>query len=129
MKQRVFRTRAFTRWMSKAGISDALLVHAVSEMEHGLIDADSGGGIVKKRIALPGKGKRGSARTIVATRRSGRWFFLLGFAKNEKDNISLDELKALQAMASDYLALDSDRLDQTVQFGKLTEVDYVYDKT
>jgi hypothetical protein len=28
-------------------------------MEKGLVDADVGGGVVKKRVALPGRGKRG----------------------------------------------------------------------
>nr|WP_263469118.1 type II toxin-antitoxin system RelE/ParE family toxin [Stenotrophomonas sp. CFS3442] len=32
-------------------------------MEGGLVDADLGGGIFKKRVALPGRGKRGSVRT------------------------------------------------------------------
>jgi hypothetical protein len=39
-------------------------------MANGLIDADLGGGIVKKRIALPGQGKRGSTRTLLATNRN-----------------------------------------------------------
>ena len=38
-------------------------------MERGLIDANLGGGIIKKRVPLPGRGKRGSARTLVATNR------------------------------------------------------------
>jgi hypothetical protein len=37
-------------------------------MEQGLIDADLGGGLFKKRIALPGRGKSGGARTLIATK-------------------------------------------------------------
>ena len=48
-------------------------------MEQGLIDADLGGGVVKKRIALPGKGKSGGSRTIVANRKNSHWFFVYGF--------------------------------------------------
>ncbi len=55
---------------------------AVSEMERGLVDADLGGGVVKKRVALPGRGKRGGARTLVATNRGDRWFFVYGFEKS-----------------------------------------------
>ncbi|MFY9138571.1 MAG: type II toxin-antitoxin system RelE/ParE family toxin, partial [Zwartia sp.] len=33
-------------------------------MTHGLIDADLGGGILKKRVGLSGRGKRGGARTL-----------------------------------------------------------------
>jgi hypothetical protein len=67
--QRVFRTRTFTRWLRKAALTDTALLIAVSEMQQGLIDADLGGHLVKKRVALPGQGKRGGARTIVATKR------------------------------------------------------------
>ena len=45
--------------MSKAGLDDDTLRVAVAEMEAGLIDADLGGGLVKKRVALLGKWKRG----------------------------------------------------------------------
>jgi hypothetical protein len=100
--RRVFRTRTFSRWMRKAGLTDAALCAAVAEMEQGLIDADLGGGVVKKRVALPGRGKRGSARVIVATHRSDRWFFIFGFEKNERDNISDKELASLQGVAASF---------------------------
>jgi hypothetical protein len=41
--------------MRKAALSDAALCRAVIEMAAGLIDADLGGQVVKKRIALPGQ--------------------------------------------------------------------------
>ena len=50
---RIFKTRYFVRWMRKTGLTDKALCAAVSEMEAGLIDADLGGGVVKKRVALP----------------------------------------------------------------------------
>jgi putative transcriptional regulator len=45
----------------------AALSNAVNEMANGLVDADLGGGVFKKRVALPGKGKRGGVRTLLAT--------------------------------------------------------------
>ena len=41
-----------------------------------------------KRLALPGRGKRGGARTLVATNKGNRWFFLFGFEKNARANIT-----------------------------------------
>jgi Uncharacterized protein conserved in bacteria len=41
----------------------------------------------KKRVPVAGRGKRGGARTIVATNFGDRWFFLFGFEKNERANI------------------------------------------
>ena len=75
-------TRHFGRWLGKTDLSVEALCRSVEEMERGLIDANLGGGIIKKRVALPGRGKRGSARTLVATNRANRWFFVFGFEKN-----------------------------------------------
>ena len=96
MKPRVFKTRVFERWMQKIDLSDDLLLNAVDEMERGLIDADLGGGVFKKRIALPNRGKSGSVRTLIATNKNDRWFFVLGFEKNQRDNIGKIELIALK---------------------------------
>lgn len=108
--------------MRRAGISDAALCDAVAEMSQGLVDADLGGGVVKKRVALPGRGKRGGARTLVATNRSDRWFFLFGFAKSERDNVSADELEALQCLSTDLLSLSPGGLDAQVEAGALQEI-------
>jgi len=59
--KRVFKTRHFNRWMRKTELADSVLCAAVHEMAQGLIDADLGGGIVKKRVGLAGRGKRGGA--------------------------------------------------------------------
>ena len=119
---KVFRSRPFSRWMRRAGLTDEALLRAVSEMEQGLVDADLGGGVFKKRVALPGRGKRAGARTIVATRMKERWFFLYGFEKNERANISSAELKALQEYAKDLLGLDAAQLAAVVSTGEMTEV-------
>ncbi|HFK2920861.1 TPA: type II toxin-antitoxin system RelE/ParE family toxin [Stenotrophomonas maltophilia] len=55
-------------------------------MRQGLIDADIGGGLLKKRVALPGRGKRGSARVIVATKVGRYWFFLLLREERARDH-------------------------------------------
>jgi hypothetical protein len=60
-QQRVFKTKTFTRWMNKSELTDADLFLAVEEMEQGLIDANLGGNVYKKRVSLGGQGKRGGA--------------------------------------------------------------------
>ncbi|MDD5216126.1 MAG: type II toxin-antitoxin system RelE/ParE family toxin [Methylococcales bacterium] len=69
MNSRIFKPRFFARQMQKIGLSDELLLNAVDEMERGLIDANLGGGVVKKRVALPNRGKSGSTRTLIATKK------------------------------------------------------------
>lgn len=120
--KRVFKTRHFQRWMRKTELTDARLCQAVEEMAAGLIDADLGAGVVKKRIGLAGRGKRGGVRTLLATNRGRRWFFVFGFEKNDRANISDEELAALQALAADLLARTAQQLDQAVADGALQEI-------
>ncbi len=108
--------------MRKTGLINEALCAAITEMEQGLIDADLGGSILKKRVALPGRGKSGSARTLVATNKGSRWFFVFGFEKNERANISDKELEALQAMAGDLLMLSARALDEHVARAALEEI-------
>ncbi|MDP2783021.1 MAG: type II toxin-antitoxin system RelE/ParE family toxin [Sulfurimicrobium sp.] len=81
-----------------------------------------GGNVVKKRVALPGQGKRGGARTIVATKMADRWFFLFGFGKNERANIDKDELKVLQEVARELLAFDDQKLALALSASEIVEV-------
>lgn len=120
--RRVFKTVSFNRWMKKSELTDSQLCIAVHEMDQGLIDAHLGGGVVKKRVAIAGRGKSGGARTLVATNFKRRWFFVFGFEKNDRANISNNELEALQSIATDLLALDSIQLDMAVTHKKLLEI-------
>jgi len=103
-------------------VRDNVLISAIREIQEGLFDADLGGGIIKKRIALPGRGKRGSTRTLLATNRGDRWFFVFSFEKNERDNISNKELDALRALAEDLLRLTAKQMIEAIRQGSLVEV-------
>jgi hypothetical protein len=118
----VFKTRYFARWMRKTELRDVALCSAVDEMAQGLIDADLGGGIVKKRMSLSGRGKRGGARTLVATNKGNRWFFVYGFEKNDRANISDDELEALKELAAQLLARTGKQLAEALNDGSLSEI-------
>ena len=124
MTIRIFKTRHFQRWMNKAGLSDEMLVVAVLEMVAGLVDADLGGGVLKKRIALSGRGKRGSVRTLIATRRADRWIFVFGFEKKQRSNVSAEELKALRVLADELLGLSTAQLELAKRESELMEVEY-----
>ena len=127
MNYRIFKTRHFQRWMRKTDLLDEMLVNAVVEMANGLIDADLGGGVLKKRVALPGRGKRGSVRTLVATRKADRWIFVFGFEKNQQSNVSSAELAALQALAADLLSLTNEELVVSVKQGALQEIGHEHE--
>ena len=124
MTIRILKTRHFQRWMNKAGLSDEMLVVAVLEMVAGLVDADLGGGVLKKRIALSGRGKRGSVRTLIATRWADRWIFVFGFEKKQRSNVSAEELKALRVLADELLGLSTAQLELAKRESELMEVEY-----
>jgi len=100
---KIYKNTQFNRWQNKNKISDTTIIKAIEEMEKGLIDADLGGNLFKKRIAKAGMGKRGGYRTIVAMKQKMGWVFLFGFGKNEVENIESKELIALKEYANEYL--------------------------
>ena len=110
--------------MRGSGLTDQALAGAIDQMMDGLIDADLGGHVVKKRIALPGRRKRSGVRTIVATNFDNRWFFLFGFEKNERANIDSDELTALQEIAARFLSMSSVELEKLILVRELTRVNH-----
>ena len=119
---RAFKTRPFQRWAGKAGVTDAGLLDALAQMERGLIDADLGGNLYKQRVALPGRGKSGSTRTIIATRFAGVLFFLYGFEKNDRDNITAKELALYQRLAHELLEMNDARISAALSAQVLMEV-------
>lgn len=120
--RRVFKTKTFRRWSRKAGISDDVLCAAVEEMMRGLIDADLGGWVFKKRVPVPGRGKRGGARTVVGSNLQDRWFFLYGFEKKDRETIDARELAALQTVAAALVAMDPRLLEKAVAESELEEI-------
>ena len=79
--------------------------------------------MVKKRIALPGRGKRGSARTLLAFKQAHHVFFVYGFAKNARANISDAELKALRHLANELLSYGNTQLHKAIKAKALFEVE------
>ena len=118
-----FKTRAFVKWADGEVLNDEALDAAVAEMEQGLIDARLGGQVVKKRVALPGRGKRGSTRTLVAFRQEDKAFFVYGFAKNERANVTAKELRALKMLAKELLSYSKASLAKATKAGELVEIE------
>ncbi|QAU22638.1 type II toxin-antitoxin system RelE/ParE family toxin [Dyella sp. M7H15-1] len=118
----ILKRRDFAKWQARERLPDAALCKAVKEMESGLIDADLGGLLYKKRVARPGGGKSGGYRTLLSARIGNRYVFLHGFAKNDKANITEDERKALQFAGKVFLDLTGEALTKALQSGVLVEV-------
>jgi hypothetical protein len=119
---RIFKNKSFARFAKKSEISDSALYQAVKNAEIGLIDADLGGGVIKQRIARDGNGKSGGFRTMILFKTGSRAFFVYGFAKNEKDNISDEDLIALKKLAIKMQNYSDTELTQTINKKLLIEV-------
>lgn len=120
---RIFKNKIFRKWAAKEGLDDQDLCIAVDEIERGLLDADLGGYVVKKRIALRNKGKSGGVRTVLAYKKQNRAFFVFGFAKNVRSNLNGDELQALRSLAKEMLHYSDYELKTAIEHGVLIEVE------
>ena len=123
-RQRVFKTRWFERFARKEKIPDPALIDAVARAENGQVDADLGGGVIKQRIARPGRGKSGGYRTIIFFRRGERAVFAYGFAKSDRANIDDDEEKQFKEAARHVLQLAEKQIEALVKNGDFVEVRY-----
>ena len=120
----VFVTKTFDRWMRKSRLSEERILLTALETFSGLSVVDLGAGLIKKRIAIAGRGKRSAARVISATRKQGRYFFLHGFQKNERTNLDEHELDYVRRIAKDLLDLTQQELAVAIQAGQLIEVNH-----
>ena len=118
---RIFKTKALARFTKREAISDASLVAAVENATRGLIDADLGGGVIKQRVARPGQGKRGGFRMLIGFR-SDRAIVLFGFAKNERENSTSDQLITLREIVASWFAADDQKIAKALADGLLIEV-------
>lgn len=122
MPTRAFKTKTFARWARKI-LTDDQLFRAALEIEQGLFEADLGGGLCKKRIALPGQGKSGSVRTLVAKRNKGHVFFLAGREKSQPgSDFSDQEVDAAKVVGAALQGASTQKMDELVRDGILKEI-------
>ncbi|HEY4168371.1 MAG TPA: type II toxin-antitoxin system RelE/ParE family toxin [Reyranella sp.] len=120
---RLFKTKPFARFAAKEGIRDSVLRDVIRRAEAGLIDADLGGGVIKQRLARQGQGKSGGFRSIILFRRGATAFFVYGFAKNDRDNIDRQELRAFRLLATEMLEMNEPALGAALKNGTIMEIE------
>lgn len=103
-------------------LSDTHLLQAVEEIRKGLVEANLGGHLYKKRVATATKGKSGGFRTLLAYKKGQVVFFLYGFEKGQRENISNKEKEDLKNAAEVYLAFDEETIQSAINMGSLIEV-------
>jgi hypothetical protein len=114
---RIFKNKWFDHWARKARVSDDQLREVAAEIERGLIDANLGGDVYKKRV-----GQRGAYRFIVVFRQGERLLFYFAFPKSERQNISDKELTEAKSNARVFLSMDDEQLGKRIKAGKYFEI-------
>ncbi|GGH41431.1 hypothetical protein SAMN05444007_11910 [Cribrihabitans marinus] len=122
---RVFKGKVFARWAKSERIEDEVLCKAAQEAFAGQVEADLGLHLFKKRVARTGGGKSGGYRTILGFRKnnSKRIFFLFGFPKSAKANLSSKEKKALGVLAVSLIDTTDPQIDALKADGTIEELE------
>jgi len=122
---RIFITDEFEDFMKVGGLTDRDIIKSANEVNSGLIDADLGG-VIKKRIAPKGVGKRDASRSIIALIKDDKIFFLDGWRKADvpkKGKEIPDKLLETYRLIGRSLVLASDiQINIDIGEGLLREV-------
>jgi hypothetical protein len=116
------KNKHFHRWAKKQGISNTILLDAISEFEKGLYEADLGNHLYKKRVALAGRGKSGGARTILFYQQGKKLIFCFGFEKNSQSNITDLEKKLLNKLSDTYQNSTENEILNDIKYGDLIKI-------
>lgn len=119
---RIYKTKVFDAWASKARIDDQMLKQAIDEIELQSYDARLGGYLYKQRIGRRGQGERGAYRTIIAFKKADTAFFLYGYAKNARANITFKEKEVYKKLAKILFSYNDKQIKHAIQFKELIEV-------
>jgi hypothetical protein len=122
----IFVLKPFDRNLKRYSISEEKLFNAAQEIMAGQYEADLGGGVYKKRIALSA-GKSGGARSVIAFKYGGNLFFVNGWSKSDikkhgSNEISADELAAYRTVAKQLLAMSRAEVDRALDAGIMREL-------
>ncbi|QTA81225.1 putative toxin-antitoxin system, toxin component, RelE/ParE-like [Desulfonema limicola] len=118
----VLKSKWFNKWSKKSKITDDSLMSAVENFDLSSV-VDLGAGLYKLRIPRPKQGKSGGFRTLIIYSKNDLALFILGFAKNEKDNISTADLTDLKKQAKHILSFSKEQVDNLVNNGTFIKVE------
>jgi len=112
---RIFKSAGFAKAARKALLNDVALYEAVQQAMLGQA-VDLGGGVFKKRL------NQNRHRGIVLTKNGNRWVLEYLFAKQDKANISRDELLAFRKLAACYASLTDKQVQTLLDNGDWMEI-------
>jgi hypothetical protein len=116
-------TKTFSKLLNKANIGNEKFNKAILEICSGN-EIALGHKIFKKRIGSQHGGKRGGYRSIFYYRLDKIIIFFHLYSKNEQENISDKEIKALIELSNFYDEKSLNELRQAIEKGVLVRWDY-----
>jgi hypothetical protein len=119
---RIFKGDHFCDFAKREKISDKSLKDVVKAAEEGRIEADLGAGVIKQRLARPGGGKSRGCRLIICFKKGARAFFIYGFPKSERANLSALELRYAKLLAKALFNMTEEQLNAELASGKFVEI-------
>ncbi len=121
---RIFKNKWFAKFATKERISDKKLSGMIKDIENGMIDVNYGSGVIKQRLARPNQGKSAGYRCIVLFHIKERAFFMYGFPKNERDNISQEDERVFKDLSQQMFDFSDADIERMLESGVLVEVAY-----
>lgn len=125
MKQ--YKVKKFSNEAKQSNISDDLLSDTLNNFL--LLGQEAqqkyalGAGLYKLRLASKeGRGKSGGSRSMLAFKKDHRVVWLHVFAKNNKENVTVGELKKLKLLSNILLGMSDSEVIKLIQCGELYEV-------
>lgn len=115
LPSRVFKTTWFSRAAKKVRIADTELCLAIQQVMAGQAD-DLGGGVFKKRL------NDNMHRSIIVAKGGRYWVYAFLFAKQDRANISRDELVAFRKLAAAYAQMTVSEVNMVLHNGDLLEI-------
>lgn len=112
------KSKSASKEMRSLGCTDGMVLKAFKELQTGLVGKNLGGNLFKKRIAIPGKGKSGGLRTIIATKRQDRWIVVACYAKNQIATLPPNVEKMLKVIANVVLDCSDEELQLLILAGE-----------
>lgn len=98
------------------------MIKSIERVEKGLIDADLGGSVIKQRIARQGQSSSRGYRAIILIRQNDKCFFVYGFPKSEKSNISRSEEQGFKILAESLLNITDQQIEELLKYSDMYEV-------
>lgn len=120
---RFFKNKPFQRDLKENGIDENNIKTVLDDIFEGRA-IPLGSKLYKIRGAKEGKGKSGGFRSLFFWKKDNFIVFCLLFTKNEQDDLSSDEIKALKILSKEYDNLTEDDIRKRIEKNSLMEIKY-----